>query len=121
MPVPQLSRRAFRAYIAAQHRRGVHRRPIEIVPCLCFFTLGIQVVINTQSNRLFKLPEEKVKSPKRNEKPAAALFHTWTYKLKIYCAMCMLVKKDPKIGPRFREKNFVVLSTKRCKVHFGMF
>ncbi len=46
MPVPQLSRRALRAFIAAQHRRGVNRPPIEIVPRL--FTLGFQVVINTQ-------------------------------------------------------------------------
>ena len=30
MPVPKLSRLALRAFIAAQHRRGVHGRPIEI-------------------------------------------------------------------------------------------
>ncbi len=46
MPVPQLSRCALRAFIAAQHRRGVNRPPIEIVPRL--FTLGFYVVINTQ-------------------------------------------------------------------------
>ncbi len=48
MLVPQLYRRALRAFIAAQHRRGVNRRPIEIVPRLYFFTLGFHVVINTQ-------------------------------------------------------------------------
>jgi hypothetical protein len=40
MPVPQLSQRALRAFIAAQHREGVHRRPVNIVPRLCLFTLG---------------------------------------------------------------------------------
>jgi hypothetical protein len=81
MPVPQLSRHAFRAFIAAQHRRGVHRRPIEIVPCLCFFTLGIHVVISTQSNRLFKLPEEKEKSPREWKNLERLLF---TPRLTVY-------------------------------------
>jgi hypothetical protein len=38
MPVPQFSRRVLRAFIAAQHRRGVNRRPIEIFPRLFFHT-----------------------------------------------------------------------------------
>ncbi len=55
MPVPQLSRRALRAFIAAQHRQVVNRRPIEIVPRLCFSTVGFRVVINLQKSPNFKL------------------------------------------------------------------
>ncbi len=61
MPVPQLSRRAVRAFIAAQHRRGVNRQPIEISPRL--FTLGFQVVLNTQQSRFFTLPLKKATGP----------------------------------------------------------
>ncbi len=84
MPVPELSRSALRAFIAAKHRRGVHTRPIEIVPCLCFFTLGLHVVINTQSNRLFKLPEEKVTIPAEMKN----LVHTLTYSIFIVHVQC---------------------------------
>ncbi len=51
----------FRASFAAQHCRGMHRRPIEIVPRLCLSTNGFHVDKNSQSSRFFKLPYCTVK------------------------------------------------------------
>ncbi len=46
-----------------------------------FFTLGIHVVISNQSNRLFKLPEEKEKSPRKLKNLERHLF---TPRLTVY-------------------------------------
>jgi hypothetical protein len=46
----------FRAFVAVQHCRGVHRRPMEIVTRFHLSSPGFHVVINAQSSHSFKLP-----------------------------------------------------------------